>query len=162
MRCSPRTTRPGCPPPPGSWWSFLACSPPWWYSSDGGGSSEVAERPHCRETLGHTGEHAVGARAGQCAGLAVPLTAVFVYGEMHRQVMRRRCEWFQPMKEAYTACWWMPAGKHPTTDDAEDRIRHLRAHGPTSYAFTLRTSYPAPDTAQSNHVQGLDRWFCSV
>ncbi len=84
--------------------------------------------------------------------------AAFVYGEMHRQVMRRRREWFQPMQEAYTACWWVPAGHRPTTDDAEDRIRHLRTYGPTPYAFTLRTSYPAPD-AQSDQVY-VDGWFC--
>lgn len=51
-------------------------------------------------------------------------------------------------------------GHRPTTDDAEDRIRHLRAYGPTQYAFTLRTSYPAPDAAQSDQVRGPDGWFC--
>jgi Domain of unknown function (DUF3291) len=72
------------------------------------------------------------------------LTA-FVFGEMHRQVLRRRREWFHRMSEAYTVCWWVPAGHRPTTDEAEDRIRDLRANGPNPQAFTLRETYPRPD-----------------
>jgi hypothetical protein len=72
------------------------------------------------------------------------LTA-FVFGPMHREIMKRRREFFVPMREAYTACWWVPSGQRPTTDDAEDRIRHLRQHGATPYSFTLRQPFPAPD-----------------
>jgi hypothetical protein len=42
-----------------------------------------------------------------------------------------------------TALWWVPAGHRPTVAEAEARLLHLRAHGPTPYAFTLRTSFPA-------------------
>lgn len=87
--------------------------------------------------------------------------AAFVYGEMHRQILRRRREWFQPMQEAFTACWWIPAGRRPSTDDAEDRVRHLRTHGPTPHAFTLRDHYPAPDTSRADEVlRGADDWLC--
>jgi hypothetical protein len=72
------------------------------------------------------------------------LTA-FVFGPMHREIMKRRREFFVPMREAYTACWWVPSGQRPTTDDAEDRIRHLRQHGATPCSFTLRQPFPAPD-----------------
>jgi hypothetical protein len=87
--------------------------------------------------------------------------AAFVYGEMHRQVLRRRREWFEPMKEAFTACWWVPAGERPTTDDAEDRVRHLRAHGPTRRAFTLHEHYPPPDAGRADApLPGSDDWLC--
>lgn len=86
--------------------------------------------------------------------------AAFVYGEMHRQVLRQRRRWFEPMREAYSACWWVPTGQRPTTDEAEGRIRHLRAHGPTPHAFTLHRSYPAPDRASDQPVHGLRDWFC--
>lgn len=89
--------------------------------------------------------------------------AAFVYGEMHREVLRRRREWFQRMQEAWLACWWVPAGYRPTTRDAEERIRHLRIHGPTPFAFTLRQSYPMPGSSQGDEsVLGPDYWFCSV
>lgn len=41
-----------------------------------------------------------------------------------------------------TTLWWVPAGHRPTVTEAENRLLHLRAHGPTPYAFTLRTSFP--------------------
>lgn len=85
----------------------------------------------------------------------------FVYGDLHRTVLRRRREWFQRMREAWTACWWLPAGQRPTTDDAEGRVRFLRAHGPTPDAFTLRTSFPAPDgRGVVQPVAGAGDWLC--
>ena len=80
------------------------------------------------------------------------LTA-FVLSDAHRAILRRRREFFERMPEAYLACWWVAAGHMPTTDEAEDRIRHLRAHGPTPYAFTLRHHYPPPDAAQPHQPQ---------
>jgi hypothetical protein len=68
----------------------------------------------------------------------------FVYAERHRAVLRRRREWFLPMLEAYVACWWVPAGHRPGVGEAEDRVRHLRAHGPSEHAFTPRAPYDAP------------------
>ena len=70
--------------------------------------------------------------------------SAFVYDEMHVQVLRRRREWFERMSEAFSACWWVPQGHRPSTDEAEERIRHLRAHGPTPTAFTLTRSFPSP------------------
>lgn len=87
--------------------------------------------------------------------------AEFVYGALHRQVMRRRREWFLPMREAYLACWWVPTGHRPTTDDAERRVRHLRTHGPTPTAFTLARSFPPPERGSEPSAQtGRDDWLC--
>jgi Domain of unknown function (DUF3291) len=91
--------------------------------------------------------------AGDSAGVIVNMSvwtgvqelAAFVFGDMHREVLRRRREWFHRMSDSYTVCWWVPAGHRPTTDEAEDRIRNLRAHGANPQAFTLKESYPRPD-----------------
>ncbi|WNF29560.1 DUF3291 domain-containing protein [Streptomyces sp. C11-1] len=71
------------------------------------------------------------------------LTA-FMYAGRHRELMSRRREWFEQIQEAMTALWWVPAGERPTVADAEERLLHLREHGPTERAFTLRTRFPAP------------------
>ncbi|WP_437811056.1 DUF3291 domain-containing protein [Sorangium sp. So ce1078] len=63
----------------------------------------------------------------------------------HAAVMRRRREWFVPMKEAIAVLWWIPAGHIPTVAEAEERLDHLRQHGPTPRAFTFRHLFPAPD-----------------
>jgi hypothetical protein len=87
--------------------------------------------------------------------------AAFVFGETHRQLLRRRREWFVHMREAFTACWWVPAGQRPTTDEAEDRIRCLRAHGPSEHAFTLREHFPAPGTGLTGEpLRGPEWWLC--
>ncbi|MEV8531019.1 DUF3291 domain-containing protein [Streptomyces sp. NPDC051211] len=71
------------------------------------------------------------------------LTA-FTYQGLHREFLGRRREWFEHLTDAVSALWWVPAGERPSVAEAEARILHLREHGPTEYAFNLRTSFPAP------------------
>src|SRR5580698_456311 len=56
---------------------------------------------------------------------SVEALAAYVYSDAHRQVLRRRRQWFERMTEAYTALWWIPRGHVPGTAEAEDRILHL-------------------------------------
>jgi len=69
--------------------------------------------------------------------------AGYVYRSDHRDVMRRRKEWFEHM-EVYMALWWVPAGHLPTLAEARKRLDVLAANGPTADAFTFRTPFPAP------------------
>ena len=71
------------------------------------------------------------------------LTA-FMYQGMHRELLARRYEFFERMREVMTTMWWVPAGHRPTIAEAEERLVHVREHGPTQYAFTLRKPFPAP------------------
>lgn len=73
----------------------------------------------------------------------------FVFRGAHVDVMRQRRLWFAPMAEVYTALWWVPAGVLPTIADAEQRILHLREHGPSSFAFTFRVPFAAPELQAS-------------
>lgn len=86
--------------------------------------------------------------------------AAFVYGPMHTEIMRRRREWFLPMREAYTVCWWVPAGHRPTVPEAEERVAMLRVSGPVPEAFTLKRHFPAPDSADP--AVALEGSFCQV
>ena len=84
----------------------------------------------------------------------------WVYGDLHRAVLRRRREWFERLKEAYTALWWIPRGHVPIVQEAEDRVRHLRRHGPTPYAFTLREHFPPPDGGHAESRRSPEDWTC--
>ncbi|HEX6311805.1 MAG TPA: DUF3291 domain-containing protein [Acidimicrobiia bacterium] len=77
--------------------------------------------------------------------VSIEALADFVYRTGHKDVLRRRREWFVPMDEAALALWWVPAGHRPSVAEAEDRLRYLREHGPTPEAFTFRDRFPARD-----------------
>ncbi|MEU2750256.1 DUF3291 domain-containing protein [Streptomyces collinus] len=67
---------------------------------------------------------------------------VYMYQGRHREMLARRREWFERVEEAMVTLWWVPAGHRPTVAEAESRLLHIRTHGPTPYAFTLRTQFP--------------------
>ncbi|AOY00675.1 DUF3291 domain-containing protein [Jeongeupia sp. USM3] len=69
----------------------------------------------------------------------------YVYRSDHAQIFKRRREWFDKMRDAYMVLWWVPAGHVPTSEEAAQRLAHLRQHGPTPYAFTFRDPCPPPD-----------------
>jgi len=65
----------------------------------------------------------------------------YVYRPGHTEIMRRRREFAAPIAEAYVALWWVPRGHQPTVAEAEERLRHLRAHGPSPFAFGIKTPF---------------------
>ena len=84
---------------------------------------------------------------------SVEALAAFTFSGRHLAIMRRRRTWFARAVEATTALWWVPAGHRPSTDEAEDAVRHLRTHGPTLRAFAFPQPFPAPD-----HVERAVRY----
>jgi heme-degrading monooxygenase HmoA len=68
----------------------------------------------------------------------------FTYSGAHLEVYKQRREWFSLMKEASAVMWWVRAGHLPDVAEARDRLAHLRAHGPTAYAFPFGAPFPAP------------------
>jgi len=92
---------------------------------------------------------------------SVDALAEFVYRSAHRDVMRRRREWFEKMEEAYLVLWWIPAETLPTVSDAQSRFETLRRDGPSSEAFTFRSPFPPPGASvPSNPV--ADDWCCPI
>ena len=91
---------------------------------------------------------------------SVEALGAYVYGQAHVAILRRRREWFSRMQDAYTALWWIPRGHIPTTVEAEDRVRYLRAHGPTPRAFTLREHFPPPGSGDAAMLRSPQEWTC--
>jgi hypothetical protein len=69
----------------------------------------------------------------------------YVYQSAHRDIMRRRAEWFESMSEAFLVLWWVPAGHRPSLAEARARLDLLRTKGPTADAFTFRQVFAAPN-----------------
>lgn len=68
----------------------------------------------------------------------------YTYRSDHVAVFRGRKQWFAPHDGVYLVLWWVPAGHIPTVAEADERLDHLRAHGPTPFAFTFRQQFPPP------------------
>lgn len=77
----------------------------------------------------------------------------FVYHGRHAEVLKSRRDWFESFGKAYTALWYIPAGKIPTVEEAMVRLKSLQEHGPTAFAFDLRTKFarPSPVVGSQNH-----------
>ena len=79
----------------------------------------------------------------------------YVYTSAHVDLMRRRREWFKPMREAFLVLWWVPSGHQPSVAEAIAKLDVLRAKGPTAEAFTFRNAFPPPDLAQAHSPDTL-------
>ena len=87
----------------------------------------------------------------------------YVYRSDHTGYLRRRREWFERIREAIVALWWVPAGHRPTVAEGIERIEHLRTNGPTPQAFTFRQPFsPATEDSASQDQEGDVRNECWV
>lgn len=69
----------------------------------------------------------------------------YVYESVHVEIMRRRKEWFERMRDAYVVLWWIPKDHRPTTAEAIDKLALLRKNGPSEDAFTPNKTFLPPD-----------------
>ena len=90
---------------------------------------------------------------------SIEALAEFTYRTPHRDVMRRRRDWFERLADAYLVLWWVPAGTLPTVLEARARLEALRRDGPTLEAFTFRSPFPPPDASRAADPLAED-WFC--
>ncbi len=70
----------------------------------------------------------------------------FVYHTAHADIMRRRKQWFDRMREAYMVLWWVPEGETPDVEDAKYRLGRLRKQGPGPEAFNFRQFHAPPSS----------------
>ena len=68
----------------------------------------------------------------------------FVYRTpIHRDIMRRREEWFDHM-EFSMVLWWVKDGDRPSLKEAAEKLDLLAAKGATEDAFTFKERFPPP------------------
>ena len=80
----------------------------------------------------------------------------FVYRSAHADILRRRAEWFVPIKEAIMVLWWVPRGHRPSVEEAIARLALLREKGPHREAFTFRHTFPPPDAPATEQPGGFE------
>ncbi|MBI1198849.1 MAG: DUF3291 domain-containing protein [Phenylobacterium sp.] len=70
--------------------------------------------------------------------------AAFAYRSAHREIMRRRREWFEHT-DTYMCLWWVPAGHRPTVEEGMAKLALFEQLGPTAEAFSFKVPFSAPD-----------------
>ncbi len=71
--------------------------------------------------------------------------AAFVYrNSAHREIMRRRREWFD-LVDFHMALWWVPIGYKPSVAEGVARLAALTTNGPTERAFVFKHPFPSPN-----------------
>ena len=63
----------------------------------------------------------------------------------HAELLNERHQWVDSIVGPSVALWWIPIGRQPSVAESAERLRSVRKHGPTPYAFTLRRAFPPPN-----------------
>jgi hypothetical protein len=66
----------------------------------------------------------------------------YVYRSSHRSPLQNRAEWFEKLDEPSLVLWWIPQDTLPRIEQGLARLKYLRRHGPTGYAFTFQEWFP--------------------
>ena len=76
----------------------------------------------------------------------------FVYrNKEHREIMRRRNEWFDKI-DFYLVLWWVEEGHTPTLEEAKGKLELLAVQGATENAFTFKKPFPSPNAKKITPV----------
>jgi len=73
----------------------------------------------------------------------------FMFRTHHRDFMRRKGEWFEPIALDSCVLWWIDDHHIPTIDEAKQRLAYLREHSDTPYAFTFKSNFSAQEYLSS-------------
>jgi hypothetical protein len=69
----------------------------------------------------------------------------YTFFSTHAELLNQRHQWVDSIVGAPVALWWIPIGQLPSIAESAERLRSIRQHGPTPYAFTMRKAFPPPD-----------------
>ena len=69
----------------------------------------------------------------------------FTYASTHRELFKRRFEWFERRETPNMVMWWQPVGTIPDVRDALGRLQRLTTNGPAPDAFTFKRRFPPPE-----------------
>lgn len=73
----------------------------------------------------------------------------FLFKTEHAHFLKRKKEWFKPVKEATYVLWWVPQGHIPTMNEGKDKLAYLRAYGETAKAFSFKKQFTAAQAMEA-------------
>jgi len=73
----------------------------------------------------------------------------YTFYSAHSELLNERHQWVDSIVGASVALWWIPSGYRPSIAESAERLRSVRDSGPTPYAFTIRKTFPPPESGNA-------------
>ncbi|MDQ7050802.1 MAG: DUF3291 domain-containing protein [Enterobacterales bacterium] len=70
----------------------------------------------------------------------------YVYQSVHIDLIQDKKHWFNKIKPAHLALWWIPEGCIPSIEQGKQKLQYLQNHGASASVFTFAKPYPHPET----------------
>lgn len=65
----------------------------------------------------------------------------FTYQSDHKEIFKKRKQWFQLLEDSHMACWYIADGQWPLLSEGKKRLEYMDAFGNSPYAFTFKNLY---------------------
>lgn len=69
----------------------------------------------------------------------------YVYESGHKEIFRRKKEWFHSMPKMHMALWYIDEGHIPSVEEGLARLKYLQTHGESAFAFSFRSKFTPED-----------------
>lgn len=69
----------------------------------------------------------------------------YVYVSNHVELLKSKENWFTKLGEPHLALWWIQKKHFPSVEEALEKLRLIKAKGPSPDAFTFAKPYPKPN-----------------
>ena len=66
----------------------------------------------------------------------------YVYASKHVELLKSKANWFTKISEPHLALWWVQKDHIPSVEEALEKLRLIKARGPSADAFTFAKPYP--------------------
>ena len=66
----------------------------------------------------------------------------YVYASKHVELLKSKASWFSKISEPHLALWWVQKDHIPSVEEALEKLRLIKARGPSADAFTFAKPYP--------------------
>ncbi|WP_020528615.1 DUF3291 domain-containing protein [Flexithrix dorotheae] len=65
----------------------------------------------------------------------------FAFNSEHVEIFKERAKWFEKPSSPHMVLWWIPEGKLPTLEEAEEKLELLEKNGDCPHAFTFKKTF---------------------
>ena len=65
----------------------------------------------------------------------------YVYASKHVELLKLKANWFSKINEPHLALWWVQKDHIPSVEEALEKLRLIKARGPSADAFTFAKPY---------------------